>query len=684
MPQLTDTELLNIVNDEFDRSLGIDSGEISTERAKAWNYYLSKPLGNEIEGLSQVVSSDVAEVVDSIMPSLLRLFTTAENLVSFDAVGPEDEDQSKQESDYVNYLFFKRNPSFLIMFYWFFDALVQKNGIVKAWQDESTVVTTETYKSLSELELFDLMDDEELDAVERAERIEQIPGPDGALVPTTVHDIEFKRTVTTGRVRVDNVPPEEYRISADSRSLDPSEARMVGQERNIKRSDLLDMGFDQGLVETLGTDNDDLDSPEAIARRDKSEEGFDAASDRSQDDIQVREAYIMVDFEDTGHAELRQVFTSGNSVLSNEPSDRQPFHVICPHPLPHKHFGQSSADKVMDIQDVSTTLERQILENLYHSNNPGHAINENMMGEDTMDDLLSTRVGKVTRFDGPVGDAWSPIVVPFTAGASFNMLEYFDQRKKDRTGISSDSEGLSPDSLKNIQQSVMAQANDIGRMKIEAIARIFAETGMKSLFRHIHELVLKHKNKKEVISLRGEWIDVDPAQWRSRTDMTVNIGLGIGSKETNLMHLQSISALQEKIIAGGGQNLLVTPDNVWNLASEVVKNANLKNPSLYFTNPQGQLAPPQSDEQTKLIEQQQQLDANQQTLDAAKQQLAEDRQDFTEQAESAKIKLQEEKQDSDVMLELEAQNNELTIENEKIKTRLLEIELEHGSDDRPE
>src|SRR3546814_12450297 len=98
--------------------MGAPGGDIATERAKAWDFYLSKPLGNEIEGQSHVVTSDVSDVVDSIMPSLLRIFTTAGNLVSFDPVGPEDIETAEQESDYVNYVFFKQNPSFEILYTW--------------------------------------------------------------------------------------------------------------------------------------------------------------------------------------------------------------------------------------------------------------------------------------------------------------------------------------------------------------------------------------------------------------------------------------------------------------------------------------------------------------------------------------------------------------------------------------
>src|SRR5690606_5625235 len=189
---LTEEDLVNMVDAEFSTALGAPGGEISTDRGKAWDYYLSKPLGNEVEGESSVVTSDVSDVVDGIMPSLLRIFTTAENLVSFDPVGPEDEKVAEQESDYVNHVFFKENPSFLILYNWFFDALVQKNGVVKCWWEESEVATTETYTNLTETELFELLNDDELEPLERAERQLDVITPEGPQ-KITLHAVKFRR-----------------------------------------------------------------------------------------------------------------------------------------------------------------------------------------------------------------------------------------------------------------------------------------------------------------------------------------------------------------------------------------------------------------------------------------------------------------------------------------------------------
>ena len=671
---LDNEKLQQLVDAEFENSMGI--GELATERAKAWDYYMSKLRGDEIDGQSQVVSSDVSDVVDSIMPSLLRIFTTADNVVSFDPVGGEDIEQAEQESDYVNHVFFKKNKAFMILYTWFFDALVQKNGVVKCWWDETEKVTSESYEDLTEDELLNLMGDDELEPVERAERqADVLDEKTGEMVPGTLHDITFNRVSKDGRILVDNVPPDEYRISKDARNLDPSEARFSGHERPVTRSELLEMGFDKKVVEGLSAIGDTTAKPEDKARRDKSDETGDDSDDKSQELVLLREGYMKVDADEDGRAERLKIFTAGGTFLEQEPADRTIFHVISPQPLPHKHFGRATAEKVMDVQDINTTLVRQSLTNLYHANNPGHAVWVDAMGDDTMDDLLTTRVGRVVRFDAPVDSAYSTISIPFTAGASFQAMEFFNKVKKDRTGISSDSEGLSPEALKNIQTTVLAQANDLGRMKVEAVARIFAETGIMSLMLHIHELTLKHRKKPEIVQLRNKFVSVDPTSWKTRTDLTANIGLGIGTREQNNLHLNAIWDKQKQMVEGGGMNVTVTPKNIYNTAAEFVKNANLKQPSMFFTDPGDAKGAAPSGEQEQLQKQQMELAKRQQELDQREQQLKQGKLIQANKAAADKHRLDI----AELNRKREADKDTFMVNMEKLATQLTELELKFNT-----
>lgn len=697
MPKkLTDQDLVNILNTEFHDALGAPSGDISLQRAEAYDFYLSKPFGDEEEGYSKVVTSDVADVVDSIMPSLLRLFTTAENLVNFDPVGPEDEAQAQQESDYVNYIFFKLNDGFGILYQWFFDALVQKNGITRADWDTTEERSTESYEGLSESELLELLADDELEPVERSEReAETVDEETGQIVRATVHDITFRRVSKRGFVHVQSVPPEEYRVSNDVSWLDPSPARMVGQEREVVRDELLRMGFDEKVVEKLGAETEALTSPEEFARKDTSDEARTKGSDedKSQDQIILREGFLRVDADGDGKSELTHIFAAStrrltkdgverdSHFLDQDEADRQPFHVICPSPLPHKHFGRATADKVMDVQLFSSHFLRNIFDNLYQTNRPGHAVYSLAMGENTMDQLLTSTLGRVVEFDRPVNESHAPLTVPFTAKETFPLVEYFDKVKRDRTGVSADSEGLSPEALKNIQQTVLASSLDLSRMKIEAIARIFAETGIKSLFRHIHELVRKHSQKAEVVKLRGQWVRVDPREWKHRRNMTVNIGLGIGTREQNLVHLEAIWQKQAALIENGW-GFMAKPMNVFRTVSEIVRNANLKTPELYFSNPGDAEAPPPSDQQAQLQRQQlelqqrqQQLDAERQQINSGKLQLQAQEQQLEAQKEAMKLRLDAAEQQR----KREKDQDDLMVSMEEIRTKLTDLELKYST-----
>jgi uncharacterized protein YihD (DUF1040 family) len=681
MAKLTNKQVIDLVNQEFEDAMGTPGGDLSKERALAMRYYQRGALGNEEKANSKAVTSDVMEVIDGIMPPLMRMFTSKDNLLTFDGHNPSDELAAEQESDYVSHVFFKKNPAFEIIFFWCFDALLQKVGYVKSYWDEFEDVTTEQYKGLTEEELLGLMEDDELEAVEREERTETVSDGLGNQVAMPVHDVKFRRVRKQGVARVVNVPPDELRISADANRLDPSSARMVGHERYVTRGELLEMGFDKKIVNDLPAEAVSVDSTEKSERKSKSDDRKiqqGENQDKSQDNILLREGYIHVDMDGDGRAELKQVYSANGVELEISDFDRQPFHALCSSPLPHKHVGMATAEKVMDNQLITSTLLRQILDNLYHTNNPGHAVWEQGIGEGTMDALLTRKIGSVTTFARPVGESYQAMPVPFTAGASFPMLEYFDKVKRDRTGVASDSESLKPDALKHIQQSVMMQVLDTNKAKIELIARIFAETGFKTLFLHLHELILKHQQKEEIVKLRGTYVPVNPQEWRTRRDMTVNIGLGIGTREQNLLHLEAIWAKQREMVEGGGMNLTVTPRNIFNTASEIVKNANLKEPQMFFTDPGDQKAPPPSDQQLQLQQQQQEIEKERNRLDAERNQI-----------NQAKVQLEAQKQQIDAQLEMmklkekvEEREDKFAAENEKLRNELIDMQMKMENNDK--
>lgn len=686
--QKMDTKrLVSLIASEFQTAVGVPGGDISNERARALKRFLREPYGDEEEGESRATTSDVADVVNSLMPSLLRQFTGSDNIANFRPSSIEDVESAQQQSDYVNHVFFNENDAFLFTYNWFFDALLQKLGVAIARWDEREEISEEEYNGLDAFDLAKLDEDPELEAIDKEQREEPDTGPDGLPISDemgnpvmrTLYDVRYRRVHKIESVRVENVPPDQYRISSEHGSLNPAGARMVGWERTISRSDLIDMGFDPDQVKELPGQDYRTGSQEESARKNKSDDRNGNAMDKSQESILVREAYIRVDFDGDGRAELRQVFTGGGQLLrwkhgedANEIVSRQPFHVLCPYPIPHKHIGQSAADLVVNEQDVTTALLRQVLMNLYHSNNPSHDVWELGMTEDTMEDLLNSRVGSINRFSRPPAEAHSVSHIPFTAGQTFPMLEYFEKVKRDRTGTSSDSDGLDPESLKNIQISVLANANDLSLMKVETVARIFAETGFKTLFLHINELLMRYQKRERIVELRNKWVRVDPRNWVRRYHMKINVGLGVGSRERNLMHLGAIWDKQIQVWEGGGKNVMVTPRNLHHTLTEIVKNANFAIPDEFFTDPGDQpLAEEGPDIQVQMLQAQLQLQQSQQQIDAERARI----QEMRAKIDAERMLLQHQRDLAKLEEQKESREDKLAVEMERLQNQVAEMRM---------
>lgn len=674
---LTDKQLTDIVITEFEEALGIEGQDISRERHDAYDRYMGEMLGNEVEGESEALTADLAKIVDGLMPSLIRMFTSADNLVSFDPVGPEDRPQAEQESDYVNYVFFKdQEDAFLILFFWFFDTLMYKNGYVMAFWDETEVVTQESYTGLMIEEVTILLDDAEKRTDVEMEPIERSENPDGT------HDVTFRRVDKSGKVTVDNVPPDEMRVSRDSRRPETRTCRFRGREREMTRSELVEMGFDKKFVYELAP-QDAKEHTRPRNQADHRRSDNPDTTDKSQQKILVQEAYLKVDMDEDGRAELRQVFLGGGKLLkwadskrgtkgmAQEVVDRDPFHTLTAYPVSHQHHGQSVDDKWGDNQEITTTLLRETLNNLYHSTKVGHAVWDGAMGENTLDDLLTNRTGRVVRFARPLGDAYAPLSTPFVAGDVFPMLEYYDREQRERYGLAGSGEGLEPDALKHIQQTVFAEQNDIARMKQELVVRVIAETGLKSLFRHIHELLQKHQDKQRVVELRDQFVPVNPSEWRTRMNMTVRIGLGIATRERNMLHLNNIFEKQTAIVGTPGQQI-IDQKTIFNTMSEMVKNANLKVPGDFFKDPGDVPFDAPTDEQQQLEQAQLELDQRQQKLDEQRHQVA-----------MAKVQLQAQSEQLDhqrAMMKMEA---DFSIAQEKLRNDLVKLSAELEAEQDP-
>jgi len=572
--------LKGILDAEIDNAIGFIESETTDDRRKALEYYNRYEYGNEVEGRSQIVTGEVAEVVDGALPQLLRIFTQSDEIVRFEPKGPGDEEKAKQATEYVNWVMNRDNDGVLLMHNWFKDALLQKNGIVKVYWDEKIDVSKEKYQNLTQDEVTMLLNDPEVEVVNQ-KTTEVAPAgidPMGMPIPPVYsYDVKLKKTKKTGKVIVENVPPEEFLISKKARTI--ADAPFVAHRKLATRSELIAMGYEKDIVDNLPTYADLTYNSENVARFDQGEQPGDQSSlDFSMQEIEVIESYIKVDFDGDGIAELRKVTYAGSDILDNEEVDFVPFCSICPIPMPHKFFGHSLADRAVDIQLIKSTVTRQILDNLYMTNSPRMGVVE---GQVNLDDLLTVTANGIVRMKNI--QAITPLTVPPTANQSFPLLGYLDSVQAKRTGVSDQMNGLSPEVLQNSTATAVAAMQSSAAGKIELIARVFAETGVKDLFQKILQLLCKYQDKERIVRLRGKYVSIDPREWTNGFDISINVGLGTGNKQEQMAMIAMVLGKQEEILKTAGiNNPLVSLTNYRQTLGRFIEAAGFKDSNEFF------------------------------------------------------------------------------------------------------
>jgi len=593
---VTEDDLHGIVSAEIDDAVDYVDDVISPQRATAGEYYKGEPFGNEEEGRSQVVSMDVRDTVQAIMPSIMRVFFSANNVVEYAPNGPEDVQSAEQATEYVNYCLTRDNNFFNVCYSSFKDALIRKNGIMKIWWDEEKNVETIDYTGLDEQSFTVLVSDPdvELRDVEIETSETETVGPDGMMMmsqtPAT-YSCTVVRTTTKGRVAVASVPPEEFLIDRQAKSLE--EAEFVGHRRYVTVSDLVKMGYDLDEIEDLGyeTTEDFNGNEEAFDRNPDATILGAGRTDLASRKIEYIEAYLYVDMDGDGIAELRRVCVGGSAyrILHNEPCDHIPFVDFCPDPEPHTFFGMSIADVVMDIQLIKSNILRNMLDSLAQSIHPRTAVVE---GQVNLEDVMNTEVGGIIRMRAP--GMVQPFSQPFVGQAAFPMLQYMDELRENRTGISKAAAGLDANALQSSTRAAVAATVTAAQQHIELICRIFAETGMKSLFKKALYLVTTYQDAPRMVRLRNQFVPIDPRVWDANMDVLVNVALGTGTNEEKLAFLAQIAQKQEMLIQQGGvqNNPLVDLGQYRNTLAQMLALAGFKDPNMFFKDPATQPPPP--------------------------------------------------------------------------------------------
>lgn len=568
--------------EKADALSGMDSSDLGAERSRAMDYYLGDMASDmpAPDGRSKAVSTDVADVVEGLMPPLMEIFAGGDRVVEFSPVGPEDEEAAKQETDYVNHVFMQKNPGFVAMYSYIKDALLSKNGFVKVRWERSESEDRETYANKAENE-FAIVAQRALDGEIKIE--DHTANEDGS------HNFVVVTSKKYGCARVYPVPPEEVGISRNARALRKGECTYAFHSTTTNEAALIDDGFDPAQVKALPSSNRDSgDEEEARNTIENEDQGSSESTNRAARPIERTEHYVLMSYKDDEPARLYQVTTGGaqgeilkrkGGELAIDPIDDFPIVTMTPIMQTHRVFGRSIADIVLEIQRIKTALLRQLLDNAYLANNQRVEVAEEYAGPRTIDDLLTNRIGGMVRTKRPGGIL--PIANQSIGNFAFPLLEYIDTARDNRTGITKQSQGLDSTSLQNETATKTNNMFAAAQARVKLIARIFAETGVRDLFSLLHQTIRKNDNQQHVIKLRNKWVPVDPRAWKTRDDMTINVGLGIGTKDQQVAHLLNLLGVQERALAIG----VATPKNVYEAARQLPELLSLKNADKFFTDP---------------------------------------------------------------------------------------------------
>ncbi|MBZ7920547.1 phage portal protein [Ensifer adhaerens] len=587
MPALTNGQVASQVT-QLVKDCESFRDQLSSARIKAMEYYDGEMKDVPADpNRSKVVSRDVRAAIKKVLPSIIRTILGNDKVVEYEPVNQGDEAGAEQATDYINYIVFPESDGYDAVQDAAHDALKLRNGVIRWWYDKKRIVEVSRHTGLDEAAMVQLVASDDVDVLEQSQSVATIDTPEGPK-KITVYDLKIRRTVEKGCTRLAAVPLEEFLIHPDAMSIDDS--LCTGISMKMRRSDLVAMGYDRAVIDELpATTKDNEKETEEFTRRRDVVDADDQVAKAAQE-IDYYELYVKLDVDDDGIAELRRmVFAGGTAeknLLENEEWDEAPFADLITERRPHQREGNSITDDVAELQRVKTVLLRQTLDNIYWQNNLQPIVQEGTI--ENPEAVLNPKFGQPIRVSQgtAVANAVDYTKVPFVAAQSFGMLGYLDQEAADRTGISEASSGMAPDALQNMTAKASAMIEAAGIGQTELMVRTFAQ-GLKRVFKGLLRLVTKHQDQPRTVRLRGQWVTFDPRHWNAGMDATVNTGLGAGTRERDMMMVQMIQQLQEKLLASLGpvNNPYVTPDNLYNSIAKTVEAAGLKSPDLYFTKP---------------------------------------------------------------------------------------------------
>lgn len=592
---LTDDDIYAIANRELDAAETGDSADMSASRSRAMDYAYGDMTDTPSQkGRSKATTRTVRDTIGWILPGIMRVFFSSDEIADVVPSSPEDEKLAQQQADGLNYIFLRDCQGYKHLYNAFHDALLLRTGVVKFWWEEKLERTVKSATGLDEAALgVLLMENEGIEIIEVTPSEQQadaglMNGQPFAPEQLTLYDVKYKRDVTKGKPVIACVPPEEFRINQEARSIE--DARFLAHICDVMRGELIKEGYDRAIVDDLPKSSSaGTDTLKQEREQNTYSGSFNAsgAEHHSAELITKAECYLLADRDGDGIPEWLQVCMAGGSggrtgLAVKEWTDPVPFVEFTPDIVPHRREGLSVADHTMDIQQIGTVILRAALDNTYAQGNRQKVVVEGSVLN--MDELINPSFNGVIRVkaQGDSKTAVTDLEQAFIATDLWQALQGLDDIVEKRTGVSRQSQSLDPQALTNQSATAANIAQTASYSKIELIARNFADR-LEQLLRNLNVLMVTHQDKPRTIRMRGKWVSLDPRDWDADADIVINPGIGFGNRDREMAMLQLVLALQKEIVLNfGPQNPVVPPSKVLNTAGQIVRAAGLRNPERYF------------------------------------------------------------------------------------------------------
>ncbi len=652
--KLTDDDILDIVNAE------LENAPVNANLETPLAYYLGEPNGTEVEGKSSLMSLDVADSIEWIMPQIMKSFTQTNEIVIFDPCGPEDERQAELESEYVYNILMKKNNGFILVHQFVKDALLQRNGVLKCYYESNDEVTKEEYTGLTEQQLQMLLADKTVELLE----MDQIIDVDPMYGQQVLFNVKVQITVKKPKICIEPVPLEEFRVNSSHNSIDLSTARFTAHITQKTVSELREMGVSDDIIDDLSTGfiNQSDYRFQLQGENTTVNESWTKANEAMRE-IQVAECYLYIDIDGDGIAEYVKVTCAGvdtfSTFISMEEIVESPWVSTTAILMSHKFQGLSIFDRLKEVQDNKTALIRNIQDNIYLQNNQRMGV---VTGQVNIDDVLVSRPGGIVRMSRP--DALFPIITPKIGMESFEFMRYLDEVRAGRSGVSAEGSATPQEIGDRVGSQGVDRLMSAKEELVGLIVRVFAETGMKPLCLKIRDLARKHVDTIENFKFRGEWVQVNPAQWSERSESTVRVGTGSGDTSAKLAAINQIIAMQTQALQMPGQ-AIVDPTKIYSALNDFCKFSGLNGADKYFIDPTSQIGQ-QKQQQASQQQQMEKQKADQQQMAMIQMQI--------KLADAEMLKAQVAQQNVQLKNEVEQAKHQREMEKQTYEAQLAQLE----------